>query len=105
MVIIINYPGIIKAIAYSQTFYLLKDHPEMGILEAITESRKRMDALKGKYFLMVLSFIGWAKLSAITLGIGYLFLFPYFYTTLCAFYLISDDSSKPNNNLLEVQVE
>lgn len=86
-------PGIIKGFAYSQTFFILKDHPEMGILDAITESRKRMNGLKWKYFLMNLSFIGWAILALLTFGIGYLFLLPYVYTTQGAFYqhLIADD--------------
>lgn len=34
-------PGIIKGISYSQAFYLLKDHPEYTIFEALAESRKQ----------------------------------------------------------------
>ncbi|WP_285765810.1 DUF975 family protein [Peribacillus sp. SI8-4] len=79
-------PGIIKSIAYSQLFFLLKDHPQYTILEAITESRKRMNGLKWKYFLMNLSFIGWGFLCIFTLGIGLLWLIPYIGTTLAAFY-------------------
>lgn len=79
-------PGIIKAISYSQTYYILKDNPDMGILDIITESKNRMKGLKGKYFLTVLSFIGWAILAAFTFGIGYLFLVPYVYATLASFY-------------------
>jgi uncharacterized membrane protein len=79
-------PGIIKSLSYSQTFFLLKDHPEYTILQAITESRKRMDGLKWKYFLLNLSFIGWAFLSIFTLGIGYLWLAPYITTSTAVFY-------------------
>jgi len=79
-------PGVIKSIAYSQTFYLLKDHPEYSTFEAITESRKRMVGLKWKYFLLCLSFIGWGLLSIITFGIGLLWLMPYMSTTFSAFY-------------------
>lgn len=79
-------PGVIKSIAYSQTFYLLKDHPEYSTFEAITESRKRMIGLKWKYFLLCLSFIGWGLLSIITFGIGLLWLMPYMSTTFSAFY-------------------
>ncbi|MCO7127662.1 DUF975 family protein [Sporolactobacillus shoreicorticis] len=39
-------PGIIKSYSYSQTFYILKDHPECTINEAITESRQLMDGYK-----------------------------------------------------------
>lgn len=79
-------PGIIKSLSYSQTFFLLKDHPEYGALQAISESKKRMKGYKGKLFLLYLSFIGWGLLSIITFGIGFLWLVPYVYTSLAAFY-------------------
>jgi uncharacterized membrane protein len=79
-------PGIIKAFAYSQTYFVLKDHPKMGILDAITESRKLMDGYKWKYFVMQLSFIGWIFLCIITLGIGFLWLSPYMTSTYASFY-------------------
>jgi uncharacterized membrane protein len=79
-------PGIIKGIAYSQTFFLLKDNPEFSALEAITESRKRMKGYKWKYFLMNLSFIGWVFIAIFTLGIGFLWLMPYISTANATFY-------------------
>lgn len=79
-------PGIIKTLAYSQAFYLLRDHPEYSILEAIRESRKRMKGYKWKYFLLQLSFIGWGFLAVISLGIGFLWLIPYMATTNAGFY-------------------
>ncbi|GGJ57294.1 putative membrane protein [Anoxybacillus voinovskiensis] len=79
-------PGIIKALAYSQTFFLLKDHPEYSVLQAITESKKRMKGYKWKLFLLYLIFFGWGLLAILTLGIGLLWLIPYFYTSLAAFY-------------------
>lgn len=79
-------PGIIKSISYSQTYYLLKDHPEYTVFEAITESRKRMNGYKWKYFLLNLSFIGWGILGIFTLGIGYLWLVPYVSTSNATFY-------------------
>ncbi len=56
-------PGIIKSISYSQAYFLIKDHPEYTVLEAISESRKRMNGHKARFFLLQLSFIGWAILS------------------------------------------
>ncbi|MBB6175718.1 MULTISPECIES: DUF975 family protein [Anoxybacillus] len=79
-------PGIIKTLSYSQAFFLLKDHPEYGALQAISESKKRMRGYKGKLFLLYLSFIGWGLLAIITFGIGFLWLVPYVYTSLAAFY-------------------
>lgn len=91
-------PGIIKSISYSQTFFLLKDHPELSPLQAITESKKRMKGLKGKYFLLGLSFIGWGILSICTLGIGFLWLVPYATSTLAAFYHELIATQESNNN-------
>ncbi|MGN8842870.1 DUF975 family protein [Niallia sp. HCP3S3_B10] len=79
-------PGIIKGLAYSQTMLLLKDNPEFGIFEAITESRRRMDGYKWKYFLLGLSFIGWGLLCILSIGIGFLWLVPYVYTANATFY-------------------
>lgn len=79
-------PGIIKSLAYSQTYFIMRDNPQLSALEAITESRKRMKGYKWKYFLMNLSFLGWGILSVITLGIGFLWLVPYVGTTTAAFY-------------------
>ncbi|AXN38024.1 DUF975 family protein [Peribacillus butanolivorans] len=79
-------PGIIKSLSYSQLFFLLKDHPQLTVLEAFSESKKRMKGLKWKYFLMHLSFIGWGILCIFTLGIGLLWLAPYAGTTMAAFY-------------------
>jgi uncharacterized membrane protein len=79
-------PGIIKGLAYSQTFFILKDNPGLSPLEAITESRIRMNGLKWKFFLLNLSFIGWIILCIPTFGIGYLWLIPYITKSLAAFY-------------------
>lgn len=79
-------PGIIKSISYSQVCFILRDHPEMGILEAITESKTKMYGLKWKFFLLTLSFIGWGILAILTIGIGFLWLIPYYLTSLATFY-------------------
>ena len=52
-------PGIIKAYSYSMTPYILSEHPEMSVNEAITESRRIMQGNKGRLFCLQLSFIGW----------------------------------------------
>jgi uncharacterized membrane protein len=89
-------PGIIKSLSYSQTFFLLKDHPEYSAFDAISESKKRMKGYKWKFFLMNLSFIGWGILCLFTLGIGLLWLSPYISTTMATFYneliYIQDDN-------------
>ncbi|PGT18436.1 DUF975 family protein [Bacillus cereus] len=79
-------PGIIKSFSYAMTYFIINDHPEYSLNQAITESRRMMKGHKMEYFLLCLSFIGWFILSCITLGIGFLWLIPYFYTTAAAFY-------------------
>ncbi|SFB20193.1 MULTISPECIES: DUF975 family protein [unclassified Bacillus (in: firmicutes)] len=79
-------PAIIKSFSYSQTFFILRDHPEYKANQAITESKKLMKGYKWKLFVLYLSFIGWAILCVLTLGIGFLWLIPYVTTSLATFY-------------------
>ena len=80
-------PGIVKAYAYSMTFFILAENKGMPVLEAITLSRKMMDGHKMDLFLLFLSFIGWFLLVAITFGIAGIWVYPYFYATVTNFYL------------------
>ena len=70
-------PGIIKSYAYSQTLYLLAEYPELSVTKAMKVSIEITKGKKGSLFIMDLSFIGWAILAALSLGIGYLWLVPY----------------------------
>ena len=79
-------PGIIKALSYAMTPYVLKDNPNMKSNEAIEESMRLMSGHKAELFLLSLSFIGWALLSLLTLGIGFLWLIPYMQTAYAHFY-------------------
>lgn len=85
-------PGLIKSIAYSQSYYIYKDvndsslNNNMTIPNYITESRQLMDGHKGRYFYMMFSFLGWSILATLTLGIGFLWLIPYMSATYAAFY-------------------
>lgn len=79
-------PGIIKSFSYMLTYYIIRDEPSIGILDAITRSRQMMDGHKKEAFFLVLSFIGWFLLGIITLGIGFLWIGPYFSVTIAKFY-------------------
>lgn len=85
-------PGIIAAFRYSMSFYILADNPDMGIMEAINESKKMMRGNKWKFFCLNLSFIGWGILCLLTLGIGFLWLLPYMEVSVIAFYDIANGS-------------
>ena len=58
-------PGIIKSYSYAMTPYILAEHPEMTVNNAITESRRIMNGNKGRLFCLNFSFIGWAFLMLV----------------------------------------
>lgn len=79
-------PGIIKSISYSFTMYILYDRPELSATQAITESRRMLNGHKMQAFLLILSFLGWFLLGVLTLGIGFLFIYPYYSVSYAQFY-------------------
>lgn len=79
-------PGIIKSFAYSLTPFILKDYPELSAAQAIELSKKMMKGHKFDLFYLMLSFLGWGILCILTLGFGLLWLMPYMYTSMAAFY-------------------
>ena len=91
-------PGIIKAISYSQAFYVLAEHPEMGGKEALDESIAIMDGHKMEYFMLGISFIPWIFLIAVTFGIASFFVVPYMETTYTCFYLKVRRSGQTDEN-------
>lgn len=79
-------PGIIAAIGYSQTFFILSDNPKISGQDALKKSKELMKGYKWKYFCLCLRFFGWFLLSILTLGIGFLFLVPYANVSFAHFY-------------------
>ncbi len=80
-------PGIIAALSYSMSFYILADNPDIGPREAIRRSKEMMRGHKGRIFMLGLSFFGWILLGYLSLGIGFLWIGPYMQTTFCHFYV------------------
>ncbi|MGI2748499.1 DUF975 family protein [Bacillus cytotoxicus] len=78
--------SIIAYFSYAMTFYILVENPEYSVLQALKESKSIMKGHKLDLFLLWLSFIGWGILAMFTLGIGLLWLYPYFTTTTAHFY-------------------
>jgi uncharacterized membrane protein len=79
-------PGIIAALNYSMSLFIMAQNPEIGIVEAIELSKKMMKGNKGKLFVLYLSFIGWFLLSGLTFGILMLYVYPYTMTTVAIFF-------------------
>jgi len=79
-------PGIIDSIGYTLVYMIKLDNPEMSTMEVITKSKEMMNGHKMDYFVLVLSFFGWAILGILTLGILYLWLTLYMNVTFANFY-------------------
>ena len=79
-------PGIIKSFSYSMSYFILRDNPEIGAMEALSRSKKMMNGYKWKLFCLYLSFTGWFLLSALTLGIGSLWVGAYAMQSMANFY-------------------
>lgn len=80
-------PGIVKSYEYRMVPYLLAEHPEMSSSEVFAQSKQMMNGNKWAAFVLDLSFIGWALLGAITMGLVFIFwTSPYMNATDAALY-------------------
>ncbi len=74
------------SLKYSMVYFIRAENPRVPIWECMKHSKKTMKGHKCRLFVLELSFIGWALLGCITLGIAFLFVYPYIISTLAAFY-------------------
>ncbi|OPH46762.1 hypothetical protein BC351_12535 [Paenibacillus ferrarius] len=81
-------PGIVKSYAYGMVPYLLGDNPQIGSKRAVELSNQMTQGHKWKMFVLDLSFIGWYVLGTLALGIGVLFVTPYYQSTRAELYLV-----------------
>ena len=79
-------PGIIAAISYSMTFFILAEDPHISATEAMRQSKEMMRGHKAEYFWLMLSFAGWFILSCFTFGLGFFFLSSYTTMASAIFY-------------------
>lgn len=80
-------PGIIKAYAYRMVPYILADNPKIAHNRAIALSNQMTKGEKLDIFILDLSFIGWFLLGSLALGVGVLFVQPYYDATNVELYL------------------
>ncbi|MFD0769799.1 DUF975 family protein [Bacillus sp. CGMCC 1.60114] len=84
-------PGIIKGFSYSMAYYIMLDHPEYTASEALKKSQEMMKGHKLDLFILSLSLIGWfilgIAIAFFTFGIPFLWIYPYYFTTVSHFYL------------------
>jgi uncharacterized membrane protein len=93
-------PGIIKAFGYSMGFYILHDNPGMSTFEALKKSQIMMKGHKADLFFLELSFIGWILLGLLTLGIGWLWVYPYMSLSIANFY---ENLKKEQEEAIEIK--
>lgn len=79
-------PGIIAAISYAMTFYILADDESIGAMEAIDKSKEMMYGHKWDYFVLMLMYFGLGILCILTCGIGFFWLIPFIQVTNAKFY-------------------
>ncbi len=79
-------PGIFAALSYSVTFYVLADNPSLTAKQAMKQSEKMMFGHRFQLVNMALHFLGLALLCIVTLGIGFLWWFPYVNVSMAKFY-------------------
>ena len=84
--VLLIIPGVIVALALSQTWFILAENPSMDSYDAIMRSKKMMDGYKFKLFKIQLRLLGLGLLCLLTLGIGFLWLIPYQYVVYAKFY-------------------
>ncbi|MDE7070885.1 MAG: DUF975 family protein, partial [Clostridia bacterium] len=80
-------PGIIKSFAYSMSYYILLDDPNISANDARKKSIEMMKGNKWRFFCLQFSFIGWGLLCLITFGILTFWVSPYMETAKAKFYL------------------
>lgn len=89
-------PGIVKSISYSMSWYILAENKGKPALECIRESKEMTNGHKWELFVLSLSFIGWALLGALTLGIAYIWIVPYMQATFTnAYKLLKGENAEP----------
>ncbi|MEE1244378.1 MAG: DUF975 family protein [Acutalibacteraceae bacterium] len=93
-------PGIIASYNYALTDYILAENPELTTKEALELSKKMMYGHRFRLFCLEFSFIGWAFLCVLSLGIGLIWLLPYTEVAKAAFY--RDVSFQYNNPVTNI---
>lgn len=88
---------IVILLQYAMVFPLLLDNPNTRIRTVFQESRRLMDGNRKRFLLLLLSFLGYAFLGLLSLGVGFLWINPYLNQSVIVFYqdLIGELSVSP----------
>lgn len=61
--------AVVVSLRYSMIYFILADNPGIGVMECLKVSRMMMNGNRGKFFVLILSFIGWFLLYFVVSGI------------------------------------
>lgn len=84
--ILLIIPGVIAALGYSMTFFIMKENPSLPAVDALKASQQMMMGHKARLFELLFSFIGWILLGALSFGIAFLWVGPYMHAAVVLFY-------------------
>ncbi len=79
-------PSYYFEVIFSQSKFLMAEHPEMGAIASLKESKRLMNKNKMRYFILILSFIPLHLLCYMTCNFGTFFLYPFIGMTNAFFY-------------------
>jgi len=79
-------PSMIVGLNYSQSFFILSDHPDLSVTAVLSRSREMMVGYRWKRVCLDARFIGWFLLGILTCFIGFLWIGPYLETAHALFY-------------------
>ena len=79
-------PGVIAALRFAMTPYILAANPGAKVTQALRLSGEMMRGHGSAYLRLLLSFSGWFLLCLLTAGVGFLFIAPYIETAKAAFF-------------------
>lgn len=84
--ILLIVPGIIVALGFSMTYYIIADDPEITFQVALEQSWKLTDGYKMELLVLNLRFIPWYLLGLLCLIVGVFAVIPWHNTTLALYY-------------------
>lgn len=90
-------PGIVAQYRYALMPYLMAEYPDLGAMDAMRESKRLMMGNKWRLFCLQMSFLGWVLLSALTMGVGMLWVTPYIEVSRAAFYREITETWQPDD--------
>lgn len=98
IVLVISIPMMLLTYYLYPSLILICEDETRGVGECIGMSFRLMHGNLWKYIVLQLSYLGWALLGVLTLGIGYLWLVPYITTVNMNFFnkLVGYDSAQTN---------